>query len=366
MTRQLASVQKIVDIQPIPGADKIEVATVLGWQVVIAKTDGFRIDDNVVYVEIDSILPPKPEFGFLKERKYRIKTIKLKKQTSQGIVFPLSILPKGKYNEGDDVTEIIGAKKYDPAADQEAKLMAERQAREKNKIAKFLMRYNWFRNLFAKNNRSTFPSFIKKTDESRIQLFPNICEDEKDTLFEISEKLDGQSGTFFLVKSRNWFGKKTYKFGVCSRNFLLNKPDNSSYWTIARQLNIESVLRELIKDANWICLQGEILGTGIQGNKYKIDGYDFYDFYAFNLALPDEQVDWETMRYTLPTFGIKVVPYLDRYFRLKPTIQENVGYAKGQSVVADIKREGVVVRNYVKNLSFKIVNPDFLLEYGDE
>ncbi len=363
MTRKLASVQRIVDIRPIPEADRIAVCDVLGWQCVINKADGFQVGDLVVYVETDSILPPKSEFEFLKERKYRIRTIKLKKQVSQGIVFPLSILPRGKYNEGDDVTGIIGVRKYDPAADLEAKLMAERQAREKNKIAKFLMRYNWFRDLFVKHNRSSFPTFLKKSDENRIQLFPNICEDEKDTIFSVSEKIDGQSGTFFLVKSRNWFGKKTYKFGVCSRNFLLNKPDNSSYWTIARQLNIESVLRELAQDANWICLQGEIVGAGIQGNKYGVSGYDFY---AFNLIFPDKTVDWDTMRCVLPLFGIKVVPYIDRCFRLKPTIQENVEYAKGKSVVADIKREGVVVRNYEKNLSFKIVNADFLLEYGED
>ncbi len=363
MARQLASIQKIVDIQSIPGADKIGVATVLGFQCVVSKADGFRVGDLVVYFEVDSLLPDRPEFAFMKERKFRVRTIKLRGQVSQGLAMPLSILPNKNWHEGDDVTDTIRVKKHDPAADQEAKLMAERQAREKNKIAKFLMRYNWFRGLFVKHNRSTFPSFLKKSDENRIQLFPNICEDEKDTIFEISEKLDGQSGTFFLVKSRHWFGKATYKFGVCSRNFLLNKLDNSSYWTIARQLNIEKTLRELVNGSDWICLQGEILGAGIQGNKYKIDGYDFH---AFNLVFPDKQIDWETMRYALPTFGIKVVPYLDRYFRLKPTIQENVEYAKGKSVVSDIKREGVVVRNYEKNLSFKIVNPDFLLEYGDE
>ena len=112
--RKLASIQKIVSLEPIKDADKIEKATVLGWELVVAKKDNFKVGDLVVYCEVDSILPDKPEFEFLRERKFRIKTIKLRGQVSQGICFPLSILPKAKYNEGEDVTEVFGARKYDP------------------------------------------------------------------------------------------------------------------------------------------------------------------------------------------------------------------------------------------------------------
>src|SRR5512133_1532260 len=95
MSRKLASIQKIVSLTPIEGADKIEVATVLGWNVVVKKGD-FKVGDACVYIEIDSILPDRPEFEFLRERKFRIKTIRLKGQVSQGICFPLSILPRPK------------------------------------------------------------------------------------------------------------------------------------------------------------------------------------------------------------------------------------------------------------------------------
>ena len=124
MERKLASVRRIVSLSPIVGADLIEKATILGWEVVVAKKDNLKVGDLVVYCEVDSILPDKPEFEFLRERKFRIRTIKLKGQVSQGIVFPLSILPGNSifpYKEGDDVTEVLGVRKHDPQAEWERK-----------------------------------------------------------------------------------------------------------------------------------------------------------------------------------------------------------------------------------------------------
>ena len=146
MERKLAHIEEITGIRSIPGADKIEVATVLGWEVIIGKEE-FKVGDKIIYVEVDSIMPALPEFEFLKPRKYRIKTIKLKKQISQGICFPLTILPKttmGSILEsvGDDVTERLGVVKYDPEAAKEQSISSNPP---KNFITKFLMRYKWYR-----------------------------------------------------------------------------------------------------------------------------------------------------------------------------------------------------------------------------
>lgn len=176
MDRKLASIQRIVSLSPIEGADKILKATVLGWELVIAKADNFKVGDLVCYCEVDSILPDKPEFEFLRDRKFRIKTIKLKGQVSQGICFPLSILPKGNYKEGDDVTNLIGVRKYDPQAEFERKESDRLAAIDKNRLTKFFKRFAWYRRLFFKVKRTPFPPFIKKTDEDRIQLFPDYYE----------------------------------------------------------------------------------------------------------------------------------------------------------------------------------------------
>jgi hypothetical protein len=362
MGRKLASIQKIIDIRPIKDADAIEVAQVLGWECVIAKKDDFNIGDLVVYIEIDSIMPEKPEYEFLRQRKFRVRTIRLRGQVSQGLVLPVSVLPKKvKMNEGEDVTDILGVRKYDPQAEIEERLAKEQADREKNKIKKFLSRYSWFRRLFTKN-RGGFPSFISKTDEDRIQLFPDICEKERDTVVEITEKLDGQSGTWFLVRHKGLFGSK-FSFGVCSRKVLLNRPDTSSYWQMAKKYNIENVLKNLIDDNNYVAIQGEICGEGIQGNKY---GLRERDMWAFNLIYPYGKVEGKAAERILEEQGIKFVPFVAKNVRMFASIQEALGYSNGKSMLnPETLREGLVVRNYEKGLSFKVVSPEFLLKYGE-
>jgi len=371
--RNLATIREIRDIQPIEGADRIEVAMVDGWEVVVAKKDNFKIGDKIIYIEIDSQLPEREEFEFLRNRKFRVRTIKLKKQVSQGLVIPLTILPKkfhpredsdgySYYKLGDDVTEILGITKYDPEAEEEAKLL-ERTKRTKNLVIKFMLKFKWFRKIYKKEKRkSGYPEWIVKTDETRIQNLVRLFEEEKKlgTVFQVTEKLDGQSATYFLEKN----GKKT-NFGVCSRNMnLTNDPKHGgSYWTIARQCKIEEVLNYLLGEftASKIVLQGENIGEGIQGNKYNIKGVDFY---AFNLIIDGKKIDTSTMKGILRERNIKTVPILGTV-TLKDTIADMVEYAKGDSVLLKRKREGVVLRNYDKNISFKIINADFLLEEKD-
>src|SRR6185312_7137005 len=105
----LASVQKILSIKPIEGAEFIVTATVLGWEVVVKKGE-FNVGDLCCYIQIDTVVPETEQFDFLRERKYRVRTIKLRKQISQGLIVPL---PKGKFKEGDDITDLVGVKKYE-------------------------------------------------------------------------------------------------------------------------------------------------------------------------------------------------------------------------------------------------------------
>jgi hypothetical protein len=350
MGRKLASVQKVVNIRPIEGADAIEVATVQGW--------------DVVDIETDSIMPEKPEYEFLRQRRFRVRAIKLRGQMSMGLVLPLSVLPKKmKVREGDDVTDALGVVKYDPQALIEERLAAEQAAREKSKIKKFLSKYSWFRRLFAKNKRGGFPKFISKTDETRIQNIPNILVTEAGTKFEATEKLDGQSGTWFLVRHKGLFGTK-YSFGVCSRRILLNRPDSSSYWQMAYKYDIENVLKKLIGDNSYIAIQGEICGPSIQGNKY---GLVENDLFAFNLIYPDGKVEGVIAQTILLAQGIKFVPILSLYFYLPETVNDLLELANGETVLNSSKalREGIVFRNYEKNISFKAVSPKFLLKHEE-
>lgn len=363
--RTLATVEKILKIEPIENADAIEKATVLGWECVVAKKDGFKEGQMVVYIQVDSIMPMKPEYEFLRERKYRVRTIKLRGQVSQGLVLPLSVLPKANYSEGQDVTKEMGIVKYlTPTEATERRMEQERIDREKNRIKRFFLKNKWYRRLFLGQVEKGFPKFIHKTDEDRIQLFPNICELEKETVFSVTEKLDGQSGTWFLVKEKGslvdrLLKRNKYRFGVCSRNVYLRKPDNSSYWRIAKKYNIEGVLNKLIGERDFVAIQGEIVGEGIQGNKYKVKDVDMY---VFNLVNSDRKENYIVMSIIMETMGMKCVPLLDNKFNILPTIPDMVDYANGVSKIHDTAREGIVVRNYESGLSFKVISPKFLLK----
>jgi hypothetical protein len=364
--RKLGSIQRIISLTPIEGADKIEKATVLGWELVVKKGE-FQPGQLCVYCEVDSIMPDQPQYEFLRDRKFRIKTIKLKGQVSQGICFPLSILPpkhKG-WNEGDDVTELLGIKKHDPQAEIESKDSARINDIHKRRIDKFLLRNKWYRNFMFTPTKSPWPSFIKKTDEDRIQLFPGICEREKDTEFQITEKIDGQSATYFVLRNpRKWQFWKKWIFGVCSRNFQLIKPDNSSYWDVAKKYDIKQIMLNEVRDTphKLFVLQGEIIGPKIQSNKY---GVKENEFYAFTIVVDGVQSSSLGVTYWCNSVELDSVPFLEQSFKLKPSIPEMVEYAKGESELAPVLREGIVVRNKDKNISFKIINPDFLLKYSE-
>lgn len=245
--RHLATIREIASLRPIAGADRIEVAQVDGWECVVQKGE-FHTGEHIVYIEVDSIVPERPEFEFLRDRKFRVRTIKLRGQVSQGLVLPLSILPNGTPAIlGADVTDALGIKKYDPEAQQEAQLLTKQPQKPQSAVARFLMRFKWYRKLFMKPKRKGgFPDWIVKTDETRIQNLTTLFEMErnKGTKFSVTEKVDGQSATYYLRK----ISKRKYEFGVCSRNIYLGTPDNSSYWTIAKKYNIENVLRQLIGD----------------------------------------------------------------------------------------------------------------------
>ena len=145
---------------------------------------------------------------------------------------------------------------------------------------------------------------------------------------------------------------------MCSRNLRL-KEDNSNYWKIAREHNLNEVLKKLIGDKEFVTIQGEIYGQKIQGNKYKLNGIDFR---VFNLIYPDRNVPTEEFTEILKGYGIESVSIVVQNYKLPEAIHDIVEFSKGKSVLCDRNREGIVFRNYEKNISFKVINPDFLLE----
>ena len=371
--RKLAHVEIIKELRAIPGADKIEVAQVLGWECVVKKGE-FSVGDKIIYAEVDSVMPEKPEFEFLRDRKFRVRTIKLRGQVSQGLVLPISVLPQNLsyFSIGHDVTDLLGISKYlTPSEKEEVKKVEINQ----NKLIKFMKRYSWYRRLFlSRKQKEGFPYWVSKTDEERIQNIPQILQQFADKEVYITEKIDYQSGTWtgkMVPNTTPIIGKflpKKYQFVVCSRN-LTNNDKNSLYWKIAEKYNLGEILRK----NPTLTIQGEQGNTNVQGNKY---GITEPTMWVFNII--DHEKKYHFNHKELHEFCLKHkldhVPYLldgginhlPKLSELGTTVQELVEFSKGKSVLANTSREGVVIRcieNGQKLLSFKVINPDFLLKY---
>lgn len=362
--RKLATIRQIKELAPIKGADRIEKATVDGWELIVKK-DEFQVGDLCVYIEIDSVVPKEDiRYEFLMKRKYRIRTLKLRNTISQGIAFPLSLYPELENAKlGDDVTEILKVTKYDPEAlkERNATVKAPPKWYEKTKLHKYLLRYKWYRG-WINPPKGNWPTFIKKTDEERVQNMPWIIRKIIEEDIYITEKLDGQSATFFLKKYSMF--KRPF-FGVCSRNIFHKTQSNNNYWTIAKQYNIEKKLRDYYKETGrQIVLQGEIIGDGIQANKYGINGLKFYVFNALDLKT-NQRLNYVSLSVLCGLLELDMVPVLLKGEHFFTYVQGLVEYSKGVSVLnKNTLREGIVIRNTLEsNISFKVINPEFLLHY---
>lgn len=337
--RKLASVQIITGIEPIEEKDFIEYASVLGWNCVVKKNE-FNVGDLCVYCEIDSILPEKEEFEFLRPRKFRIKTSRIGGQISQGICFPINILPEGNYSEGDDVTDIIGVVKYDP------------ELRTPNGCS------------CGGKVRGSFPSDIPKTDETRVQSIPKIIEELRGVECYTTEKLDGTSFTSYI--------KDGYT-GYCSRNNEYDDSEenkNNYYYRAYKKFDIEEKLKSL---GGRIAIQGEIIGPGIQKNKYQLKDIDLYIYNLYNIE-SGCYIGFDTMISILNKIDLKMVPVIDNPLFLDDyDVPKLVSKSIDYSVLnKDTLREGLVIRPKIEKwhkkfgrMSFKVINPEFLLKYGE-
>lgn len=379
--RSLAHVEIITNIQPIPDAQKIEVATVLGWECVIKKGE-FKIGEKIIYVEVDSVLPDVPEFEFLRDRKFRIRTIKLKGQVSQGLLLPLSVLNKvstykvklSSLRVGDDVTEKMKIVKYlTPSEREEMNQQSSKAHWTKNNVfTKWLWRYTWFRNLIRPIKSKGFPKNVAKTDELRVQSIKNFdrfISDYGDKEVYVTEKIDYMSSTFtteWLSRAKGYLGKiiKPKKvFVVCSRNYRTNDK-NSLYWKIAKKLKIDELLL-----SNNLTIQGELGDMKVQGNKYGISEMKLWVFNVINHSTK-YQFNYDEMKKFCDDNGLTTVPLVKKckLSEIGTTVNDFVEFSKGKSVLANIPREGVVIRCVEDGkviFSFKSINPDFLLAYKD-
>ena len=335
--RKLATIQRIAEIKDIPDADLIQAYRLGGWWVV-GKKGEFAVDSLVVYLEIDSFVPTElaPFLSKGKEpREYmgvqgeRLRTVKLKRQVSQGLILPLSeyILDNVELIEGHDVTEILGVIKWEAPEE-----------------------------FIPANAKGNFPSFIPKTDQQRVQNlsleFSQWLTDG--SVWQKTEKIDGSSMTVFVNGDNS---------GVCSRNLELLEDENNTYWKLTKKYKLIETLRSTGRN---LAFQGEIYGQGINGNLYSLDDhrsalYAIYDIDAQCYLPPDQAYR------TALVLGVPHVPHLGNMClgEFYGTMQELIDDADGASCVnTKAIREGYVYKNLQTGDSFKVIGAGFLIKKG--
>ena len=398
--RELAYLVKIDGIEPIPGYDRVETAIVGGWHVIVQKGQ-FEVGDPAIYFEIDSRVPSNREcFAFLEKRNYKIKTLKMCKTLSQGLLMHPSNFgwetqvdgsiwipddgDHGRHYVDDEsrfLTKILGVtyaevednQRKAPSMDKYKKMAQRHPHIFKKPFVRWLMKRNWGKKLMffffgkKKDKKNGWPAWVSKTDEERVENMPWILND-KTKKWIATEKVDGSSTTFTMKRGK--WGK--FEFYVCSRNVCfdsVDKPcyyDTNIYWEMDEKYHMFDVLKDILIDHpkfEWVTIQGETYGEGVQKNTYDIQGHDFR---AFNLI--DSVIGrWNSveMQELLEIkYDIPCVPILDSIFVMPDTVEELRGFVNSMpSVINNKMKEGIVFRTQDGVQSFKCVSPEYLLKY---
>ena len=386
--RKLATVATVLGITPIQWADQIEHAQIRGWKVVTRKNE-FKVGDLCIYLEIGSVCPDgvpeefkeemntltkrlsknpseknilgqrieeiskmntRPEFEFLRDKKFLIKTKKIRGMISQGIIFPIDILKNVgvdlntfELHDGMDLTELLGIVQY--IEPEPANLGGEA--------------------------KGVFPFNQLSSDEERLENLNEVYSTLRQYKYTVTEKLEGTSSTFYLSNN---------EFGVCSRNLNLKETENNTFWKIARKLNIEQSMRKYAETYGLINfnIQGEVVGEGVQSNLYKLKGQTVRLYGAFNI---DTQTyfEYEQLIEMAKEMGLETCPVISTDFELpenpddlfemvdqfKTIFGNAVGkfFAEGWVFVAkNVRPYETITRSAFGRLSFKVKSRTY--EYG--
>lgn len=378
--RELAYIVKVSDTKELEGYDSVHYVKVLGWWCVASKD--IKKDDLAIYFEIDSKLPADDSrFAFMEKRKYLVKTIRICKVVSQGLVLSLKDFSElSGCKEGDFVTDKLHVEKYDPddVKDEQPKqkvsdfqrAMDRHQKFFKNPFVKWMMKFKLARWILAKifvhkkdKDKCKWPEWLPKTGSERIQNIPNVLgSDEK---FIITEKVDGCSTSFILDEKD--------KYMVGSHNVIKN-PENGSdggnyykcnVWAESgATYNMESVLRDLKKSRNLktVAIQGETYGDGIQKRTYSLKNK--HDFAVFHIWFDGVRLSIKDMIAVCDKYNLPHVHVYDYEYSIPKSVEDIIADVdKFKSHIDGGDIEGFVFYSQDGQQNFKCVSPNFLLKY---
>ncbi len=346
--RKLASIQVINGIEPIEGADRIELCHVLGWQCV-ANRGEFKQGDKCIYFEIDSFLPIKPQFEFLRTKSYKktelmgegfkIRTMKFRGQISQGLIQPLTAFPELSANleTGTDVTEILDVKEWE----------IEERATTGGTIV------------------GDLPQDVPHTDETRVQACPELIQEFAGLEYYISTKMDGSSHSISIDQNG---------FHVTGHNYEYKDDGTSDFFKLAKERGYETKMRNYIENnqLQTLTIQGEFCAPGIQKNRLRLAKPEWF---VFTVRIDGKRVGLSKMQEICTELGLTTVPIEEVGTDLPskyPTVEALLARSDGEYPNGG-KKEGIVIRPtepvfsalISASLSMKVVNNNYLLKNED-
>ncbi len=399
IVRKLASVQKIQKFEPIPGADEIHLAQILGWQVITRK-GWANPGDLVAWFEIDSFLPMRPEYEFLRSKGfkstknlgdgYRLKTMKMRGHISQGLILPLrEVMTGAGFVEKDGVWSR-------DVLDEKGQLLEHQELvlTEDTDLTDYLDVQLYTKPIPSQLQgrvRGNFPIFIPKTDQERAQNYLKFIRQyveagETDAGFEASIKLDGSSMTVYYHRNEV---DKTERVGVCSRNWDLDDditeielPDGTkesvqaahrnSFWKTATDRKLTEKVKQIYQEEGLeVALQGELVGPGVQKNRERIPELEFYLYDVWDIR-NQRYLQPEERQALAQRYEIKHVPVYRESVKLSEIgssddiMKALLDYVEDiPSLNPEVNAEGLVFKHHGKDFSFKVISNKYLLEVGE-
>lgn len=343
--RKMASVKIVDAINPHDNADRLEIAKIGGWNVVVGKGT-FAAGDVAVYFEIDSFLrgddPRFEQFLTRGQKNYIIdgqdvaghvlKTVKLRGVISQGLLMTGEELGVDitANDVCTDLTEALGVVKYDV---------------EKPKTAEIIGSFD--------------TRWAPKTDAERVQNLVDHWDEIKALNWEATVKVDGTSQTLF-------YDSEEERVRVFGRNWELD-PETSDGLMIAEQNGIA----DYAKENPYVVIQAELAGPGVNGNRAKLSARRLFVFAVWNDGVKIPRADWDERLLS------NAAPVADITLNDYESVEDLIGHVNGLRgmVTKDIMDEGVVFHlngvdaqgNPVwmdRNANFKVINNKFLSKHG--
>ena len=422
--RPLAHIEKLVKTYPIKNADNIEMVQLLDFHVVVKKTDNFKKDDLVLYIEIDSILPNGlpieledtlkalkkklnkstgediqkvqseidsvlikniyPEFEFLRQKKFIIRALKYKFEDdsgnpiiSCGIVFPISVLESvlktknismPELSEGLDVTSLLGVEKVIEDVEE---IKVDVVEKKQNTLDKKLSKYKIYRKvkklISGEKISGRWEDFLApQSDETNVQkLFTKMKEiygDQKGWV--ATSKFEGQNISAYLKSEKYFFNLlERNHFGVCTHHRNLITDDGSRFWQTIKELDFEKKLRAVGKKN--IMTRGEHCGGKVQKNIYQLPSHRIFLFEVYDME-SKKYYNYEQFMEFCHKYEFEHCPVVYENFALPDTVQEMLKMSMRNDEIVpgvSVMSEGLVVRRMDDySVSFKVKNPEYLLK----